>query len=75
MSAVGDEVRALGSETEPGLRWQAQLIRLLARTGKDNARAHLSEAQADTLDATAVGWDEIADAIDQADAVDNPDQH
>lgn len=53
--------------------YSADLIRLLARVGKDDARAHLSEAQADTSAATADGYRAIAEAI--RDAVDDPDKH
>lgn len=40
-------------------RFSGDVIRYLARSGKDDARAHLSEAQADESEATAVGYDEL----------------
>lgn len=43
--------------------YSANLIRLLARVGEDNAKASLSEAQADTSAATADGYRELAEDI------------
>lgn len=54
-------------------REQAAVIRYLVALGEDSARGDLSHSQADTLDATAEGWDTIAQASD--DQVDDPDQH
>lgn len=52
--------------------YEADLIRLLARLGDDDARAALSESQADVAGATAEGWRELGAQID---AVDDPSQH
>lgn len=52
-------------------REQAEVIRWLVAVGDPGARASLSGAQADGLDATADGWETIASAT----GVDDPDQH
>lgn len=54
-------------------REQAAVIRYLVALGDPGARGDLSHAQADGLDATAEGWDSIAQA--SSDQVDDPDQH
>lgn len=61
------DIRALAADD----RFEAELIRFLVKLGNQTAGSSLSLAQADTLDATADGWDAIAQAVD--DAVDNPD--
>ncbi len=71
MSDTTDEIRSWGSTEKPGLRFLAELIRYLVAVGTDTAGSALSLAQADTLDATAEGFDAIAQAAD--DAVENPD--
>lgn len=53
-------------------REQAEVIKWLIAVGEDNAREDLSAAQAATLEATAEGWETVAEAFD---AVDDPDQH
>lgn len=52
---------------------QAEIIRYLVALGTDNAGGDLSSAQAASLDATAAGWRQIADAADGQ--VDDPEQH
>lgn len=45
-------------------RTQAEAIRWFVAVGTAGAKGNLSKAQADTLDATADGWDALAAAVD-----------
>lgn len=69
MSEGTDRLRQFADDDET----QAEVIRYLIALGADNAGGDLSSAQAESLDATAAGWRQIADSADGQ--VDDPDQH
>lgn len=64
MSAATTQIREWSNED----RTQANVIRWLVAVGEGGAGGDLSNAQADTLEATAEGWDTIADAAEAKEA-------